>query len=229
MKCRRMVGPRIGQATRCSLDHWPRKTTEPTAIHQLPGYNAATGRIASQLVFEVAVHNETMPRLIQNDLSNYFAPGTGTRAWVGIRIWVHANNNNHTWWAGWATRAKSPNGQLLDQPLLMPQSMSIVNSNNASIYQPVPQLVFAIDVDELIAPCQMPAGYPQHRRINLEAVRNTIVPEITWLWRGSNWWYCLCFMLLKSLLSRNLALLVCLFENFYDTLHSKLVSKFVGK
>ena len=118
-----------------------------------------------------------MPRLTQTDLNNYFAPGTGTRAWVGIKIWVHTTSNHHTWWAGWATRAKDANGQWLDQPLMMPQSMPLRPTHNASIYLSVPQLVFPIDVDELIHPCQRPVP-PRYLNINLEQIRLLIVRKL---------------------------------------------------
>jgi hypothetical protein len=56
-------------------------------------------------------------------------------------------------------------------PLLMPESMSVVNANNSSICQLVPQLVFPIDVDELIDPCQRPNGVGRYLNINLEDIR----------------------------------------------------------
>lgn len=49
MKCRRTAAPWIGQATGCSLDHWPRKTTEPTAIRRLPGYQHCNRKNCSSI------------------------------------------------------------------------------------------------------------------------------------------------------------------------------------
>ena len=63
-----------------------------------------------------------------------FVPRIGIGAWVEAKIRVHTDNNNHTWLADRATRAKSPNGQWLDKPLSIPQSTPIVDSNNARIY-----------------------------------------------------------------------------------------------
>jgi hypothetical protein len=161
--------------------HWtinPEKLPNQQQQINTLAINPADGDIAPQLVFEVAVHNDTMPQLTQTDLNNYFAPGTGTRAWVGIKVWVHTTNNHHTWWAGWATRAKDANGQWVDQALFMPGSMPILSTHNASIYDPVPQLVFPIDVDELIHPCQRPVPSPRYLNINLERIRLLIVRKL---------------------------------------------------
>jgi hypothetical protein len=63
-----------------------------------PGFNpfpvnATTGKLAPQLVLEVAVSNELMPILVDVDLVNYLAPGTGTRAWIGIKIFKSSSAN----------------------------------------------------------------------------------------------------------------------------------------
>src|SRR5438046_1254116 len=63
----------------------------PNLVNQFP-LNPRTGNIAPQLVLEVAVANESMPRLTQIDLARYFAAGTGTRAWVGIKIFKDNRN-----------------------------------------------------------------------------------------------------------------------------------------
>ena len=56
--------------------------------------NSATSSLAPQLVVEVAICNEFMPQLAVTDLVHYFAPGTGTRMWVGIKIW----KSSKRWW-----------------------------------------------------------------------------------------------------------------------------------
>jgi hypothetical protein len=64
----------------------------------------AGGNIAPQLVFEVAVLNETtsMSTLTQTDLARYFAVGTGTRWWVGIKMFKNLGGTNR-WWDGHAS------------------------------------------------------------------------------------------------------------------------------
>ena len=135
--------------------------------------NAATGKLAPQLVLEVEVSNESMPTLVETDLAKYFAPGTGTRAWIGIKVFKSSSaNGTHRWWAGWARR-KMVNGQFLDQPELSKESMPRI-MDNVPITQPT-SLVFHIDVFTLLHPCQTPANYPVTIDINLEDVRQVIL------------------------------------------------------
>ena len=137
--------------------------------------NSRTRNIAPQLVLEVAVSNESIPCLIQVDLARYFAPGTGTRAWVGIKVF--GDNRNvppvHRWWAGWATRDQV-NGQFLDQASLDAESMPIVPIHNIAISIPT-NIIFHIDVNLLISPMPRPVGYPPTLDIDLEIVRQIIV------------------------------------------------------
>ena len=155
-------------------------------VHRLPNFqqvpnpfpvNAATGELAPQLMLEVDVKNETMPTLVDVDLVNYFAPGTGTRAWIGIKIFKSSSpNGTHRWWAGWARR-RMVNGQFVDQPDLSQESMPRVNTNNVPITQPT-NIVFHVDVFTLLHPCQPPPNYPATIDINLEDVRQVILRHI---------------------------------------------------
>ena len=139
--------------------------------------NAATGELVPQLVLEVAVSNESMPILIDTDLVNYFAPGTGTRAWIGVKIFKSSSSNGtYCWWAGWARR-KMVNGQFVNQPESSLESMPRVNTHNVPIMQPT-NLVFHIDVITLLHPCQPPANYPPTIDINLEDVRQVMLRHI---------------------------------------------------
>jgi hypothetical protein len=139
--------------------------------------NAATGLIAPQLVLEVAVSHESMVRLTQVDLDKYFSPGTGTRCWIGVKVFKAATpTGTHRWWAGYALR-KRVNGTFIDQPEMSAESMDIVTTNNVPINQAT-NIVFHIDVATLLDPCQLPANYPATLDINLEEVRQVIVDHL---------------------------------------------------
>ena len=85
--------------------------------------NEATGELAPQLVLDVAVSNETMLILVDVDLANYFVPGTGTQAWIRIKIFKPSfSNGTHRWWASWARR-RIIGGQFVNEPALSPESM----------------------------------------------------------------------------------------------------------
>lgn len=79
----------------------------------------------------VAVSDESMPCLTQVDLARYFAPGTGAKAWVGVKVFK--DNRNilavHRWWACWAVRDQV-NGQFLDHATLNAESMPVVTTYN---------------------------------------------------------------------------------------------------
>jgi hypothetical protein len=129
-----------------------------------------------QLVFEVAVSNESMPTLTITDLYRYFGPGTGTRAWIGIKVFKNPKTGVHWWWAGWARRMMV-NGIFVNQPDMSNESMPIVDNYNLPINIPV-NIIFHIDIVTLISPCQPPASYPQFIDLDLEQVRQIIVEMI---------------------------------------------------
>jgi hypothetical protein len=139
--------------------------------------NTATGKLALQLVLEVAVSNETMHTLVETDLAKHFASGTGTRARIGIKVFKqNSANGTHCWWAGWARR-RMVNGRFVDQPDLSLESMPRLNTNNVPITQ-LTNLVFHIDIFTLLHPCQAPANYPATIDISLEDVRQVILRHI---------------------------------------------------
>jgi len=125
------------------------------------------------MVFEIAVWNESMPRLTQRDLDRYFAAGTGTRLWVGIKIFEDDRNNppSHRWWAGWATRDRAPNGAFLNSATLHAESMPIVQTHNQLLYLATNPLIFHLDVAILLNPMAIPNGYPQTLDLNMEEIR----------------------------------------------------------
>ena len=136
--------------------------------------NPRTGTLAPCLVLEVAVCNESIPILTQVDLARYFAPGTGTRAWIGVKIFKDHRHNppNHRWWCGWASRDRAANGTFLDSATINPESMPILHSHNSPLStQPVPRLSFNIDVAPLIDPMAVPQGYSPTILVDMELVR----------------------------------------------------------
>jgi hypothetical protein len=139
--------------------------------------NAATNKIAPQLVLEVAVSNETLPILADRDLARYFGPGTGTRSWIGIKVFKSDNVGGvHRWWAGHATR-KLVQGVFLDEAEISQESMPRVARNNEPLTQ-VTNRFFHIDVAILLHPCPVPPNYPATLDINLEEVRELIMSTI---------------------------------------------------
>jgi formylmethanofuran dehydrogenase subunit A len=113
-----------------------------------------------------------MPTLTQTDLARYFAAGTGTRWWVGIKVFKNPGGTNR-WWAGHASR-RIVNGQFQNVADISPESMPIVQTNNVDLNIPTP-VVFHIHVSTLIHPCAAPANYPATLDINLEDIRQLIV------------------------------------------------------
>jgi hypothetical protein len=159
--------------------HWsmPRHHIPPHLINQF-SLNPRNGKMLPQLVLEVAVANETMPRLTQIDLVRYFAPGTGTRAWIGIKNFKDDRNTPpvHRWWCGWATR-DFQGGVFLDSATMHVESMPILATNNVPISTPT-AITFHIDVDILLHPMPRPQGYPATLNIDMERVRQL---AIDWL------------------------------------------------
>lgn len=154
----------------------PERFPNPQAILNTFVINSATGSLAPQLVVEVAICNETMPQLADTDLARYFAPGTGTRAWVGIKIW----KSSKRWWCGWARRARAANNQFLDYAVMSNESMPIVTTHNVEIMRPT-NLVFHIDIATLLdpfAPPFPPNTYPRTFDINLERIRQKAIRHI---------------------------------------------------
>ena len=139
--------------------------------------NLASNSIAPQLVFEVAVHNESIPTLTGTDLSRYFGLGTGTRAWIGIKIFKNSDpNGTHRWWCGWAKRMVV-NGQFVDLAEMSNESWPIVPNYNVDLNLPT-NTVFHIDVALLVAPLQPPQGYPPTLNLDLEVIRQLIIESL---------------------------------------------------
>ena len=132
----------------------------------------AGGNLSPQLVFDIAVANESMPTLTEIDLQRYFSAGTGTRWWVGIRIFKDVDGVTR-WWVGHAYR-RFVNGRFIDRAELHQESMPNVTSHNVDISIHT-NLLFRISVQTLMHPCLPPAAYPDFIVINLEQIRQLVV------------------------------------------------------
>jgi hypothetical protein len=164
-----------GTSNKAPDGHWQLSPARipPQFLNSFP-LNPRNGLIAPCLVLEVAVSNETMPILTQTDLGRYSAAGTGTRAWIGVKIFPDDRNNppTHRWWCGWATRDQAQNGAFLNSATFHAESMPIVGTYNRPLTTPTnPPLVLHIDVDILVHPMQRPQGYPATLDIDMELVR----------------------------------------------------------
>jgi len=158
--------------------HWtinPAMLPNPPPAGTFP-VNLATTFLSPQIVLEVQVSHESMTTLSQVDLAKYFAPGTGTRVWICVKVFVsRATVPVHRWWMGYAVRHRV-GGVLLDQGDMNIESMPLANPNE-SIHQPTGR-VFHLDVREIIYPCAPPPTYPTTLDINLEEIRQLIVRYI---------------------------------------------------
>ena len=135
-----------------------------------------TGLLAPILVMEVSISHESMPILAETDLRSYFDVGTGTRHWVGIKVWKSRTGGPTRWWAGHASR-EMINGVFQNRAIIDPQSFPIVQTHNVEINIPT-NIIFNINVRRLLHPCPIPAGYPATIDIDLEVMRGLIIRYI---------------------------------------------------
>jgi hypothetical protein len=140
--------------------------------------NAASNHVAPQLVFEVSVSDDNT-RVDYVDYVRYFRPGTGTRAWIAIKVYKNdfAQNLNgvHRWWAGWVRRRRI-NGHFVDEGELSHESTGSYG-DKLDINLPT-AVVFHVDVATLVWPCPPPADYPSTLDLDMEAVRQIIVDDL---------------------------------------------------
>jgi hypothetical protein len=155
--------------------HWtinPAMLPNPPPAGTFP-MNLATTFLSPQIVLEVAVSHQSMTTLSQVDPAKYFAPGTGTRVWIGVKVFKSkAMVPMHCWWMGYAVRPRI-GGVFLDQGDMNIEGMPLANPNE-SIHQPTGR-VFHLDVGDIIYPCAPPPTYPATLDINLEEIRQLIV------------------------------------------------------
>jgi len=155
------------------LDLVPVNLPRPYNVNNIP-LNPAVNNPSPypHFVFEVAIANESMPKLI-NDAHRYFSPNTGTsvsgiRLWMGVKVLKDKTPRlQHRWWAGWATRCPVTGGLLMS-----PESFARLKPARL-LSDPAPE-VFHFDMATLFAPAPVPQNYPASLNIPLEEIRSLI-------------------------------------------------------
>jgi hypothetical protein len=156
---------------------------------RIPGYNPAlhagsfpidpnTGLESPIIVVEVACSNESIPILTTADLNAYFGPGTGTRVWLGLKVFKKSKPHlPHCWWFGMAVRDQI-NGVFQNSGTMSANSLPIVTTNNRLLSLPVHNTILRIDVNLLFQPFPRPAHYPPFLDLDMELVRQEIIEDI---------------------------------------------------
>jgi hypothetical protein len=136
-----------------------------------------TGSILPGLVFEVSFFNESLPAWTEDDTARWFAPGGGTRIWLGFKIHLDTSGaGRHTWWCGMMIRDYDLNTNTwLNTATLDPTSFPRVRSNDRLMSIPVVGQVFQVDVAKLLHPVPLPRHQAPHFTIDLEAFRLHVV------------------------------------------------------
>jgi len=87
---------------------------------------------------QVAIKNESIPRLVDTDVPCYFAPTAATRCWIGIKIFIdESGKRNHRWYAAQVDSDWDPNtNMLLSTTMENPASFPRVTRNNQLLTVP---------------------------------------------------------------------------------------------
>jgi hypothetical protein len=130
------------------------------------------------ICFEISICNETLPRLL-GDLGRYFQAGTGTRYWMGIKVFKNDPPGVIRWWAGHALRDQDPQTNMfLDSYTFQAGSMRTDLHRNADINVPVPGLQFTVDLATLLHPLAVPPGYAPQIVWDVEQLRQIIIQNL---------------------------------------------------
>ena len=126
------------------------------AFHQL-----LNGTMFPVIYFEVSICYESLTELAVTDVQRYFLPGTGTRWWLGVKVFKKDPPKVTRWWAGHALRDLQ-NGTFQNSFTFQPGSMALGLPRNADINVPVPGLQFAAPLATLFHPLPVSQGYASH-------------------------------------------------------------------
>lgn len=134
-----------------------------------PKYNT----VLPQLCFEIAVEHESIPTLVDDDTARYFAAGSGTRTWFGVKLLLDKTGQaNHRWYCAQKDRDWDPTtNSYLNTATINPASFPRVTHHNRLLSIPVPGQQLSIDVQHLIRPIPLPANQPPTFTVDLEALR----------------------------------------------------------
>lgn len=128
------------------------------------------------IIAESVCSKDTLTQLAIPDVARLFAPGTGTRWWIGINILKQDPPKVTTWWAGHVIRDyDAQNNVWLDSYTFGPGSMSINLIANEPVTKPVTGLRFSVPVAFLLQPVTPPVGYPDSLHFDVEEIRKVAV------------------------------------------------------
>jgi hypothetical protein len=140
-----------------------------------PKYNT----VLPQLCFEIAVEHESIRTLVDTDTARYFAAGSGTRTWFGVKLLLDkTGQGNHRWYCAQKDRDWDPTtNSYLNTATINPASFPRVPQGhpNRLLSVPVPGQQLSIDVQHLIRPIPLPANQPATFTVDLEALRLKII------------------------------------------------------
>ena len=129
------------------------------------------------ICFEVSICHESPTELAVIDVQRYFLPGTGTRWWLGVKVFKKDPPKVTKWWAGHALRDLQ-NGTFQNSFTFQSGSMALGLPKNADITVPVPGLQFAAPLATLLHPLAIPQGYATHIIFDIEWLRQIIVQNL---------------------------------------------------
>jgi hypothetical protein len=135
------------------------------------------GPVLPQLCMEIAVENDIIPTLVDDDSARYFVAGSGTRCWIGIQLFLDKTGQGvHRWYCVQKDRDWDPTtNSFLNTVTINPASFPCVHDNHRLLSTPIPGQTFCIDVQNLIRPIPLPATQPATFTVDLEALRLRIL------------------------------------------------------
>jgi hypothetical protein len=138
----------------------------PDLVPALP-VDPFRGYVLPGLAIEVAAYS---PPIIEFDTVGYFAAGTGTRTWIGVKIFIDESGaGQHRWYCAQMDRDFDVvNNRFLDSGTVQPGSFA---SENELVSTPIPGQKFQIDVARLIHPIPLPPTQPAYFFVDLEDFR----------------------------------------------------------
>jgi hypothetical protein len=157
-------------------------TLDPSRIpaNILPSFpkHATRNTILPIVAVEIAYFNESLRKLADTDSQRFFAPGSGTRVSIGLKIYIDEDKGEHRWWAGLMERDfDAQTNRFLDTATIQPPLFPRVPKNQLMSI-PVPGQRLSIDVAKSIYPMPLPANTPPFFHIDLEQFRLNVLRSL---------------------------------------------------